>query len=80
MFRAAFRRQYAHGFASFIGQPARQEVGIWDVDRNQKLAGRLPLLVVKLFDGRSDQFFVCGIGRFEPEKILAADEQAAAHE
>ena len=80
MFGAAFRGQHAHGFAPFIGQPARQEVGIWDVDRNQKLAGRLALLVVKLFDGRSDQFFVCGLGGFEPEKILAADEQAAAHE
>ena len=45
MFGAAFRRQHAHGFAPFIGQPARQEVGIWDVDRNQKLAGRLPSLL-----------------------------------
>ena len=77
---APFRRQHADGFAPFIGQPVRQEVGIRDIDRNQKLARRLPVLVVKLFDRRPDQFFVCGIGGFEPEKILAADEQAAAYE
>jgi len=58
----------------------RQKVDIKNIDRNQKLARKLPVLVVKLFDRRPDQFFVYDIGGFEPEKILTADEQAAAYE
>ena len=80
VFCAALGSQYTYGFATFVRQPARQKIRIGDVDRNEQLAGWLPLLVIELFDGRPDQFFVGRIGGFKPEEVLAADQQAAAHE
>src|SRR5688572_5854432 len=79
MLRAALRCQHPDGFTAFLGQPATHEVGIRNVQRDQQFPGWLPFLVIELFNGRANELFISGIGRFEPEKVLAANQQTSPH-
>ena len=78
MFHAALRRQNADGFPRFPESHCDHR-GVIEVGGDQQFFWRLPVLVIELFNGRSNELFIGGIGRMGPEEVLASDQQASPH-